>query len=345
MRQARIKGEGVSFYHCVSRVVDRQFIFGNEEREFFVALMRKLEAFHGLRVLTYVVMSNHFHLLLEEPDREAMPLLDRESLLKRLGFLYKRMYVDTVRQELERAAKAGNEAWEKAIIERYQSRMGDVSTFMKELKQRFSSWYNRRKGRKGTLWEERFKSMLVEGDEKALMTIAAYIDLNPVRAGMVSRVEDYRWCGYASATAGNRWARQGLGRILSSSARVSGGDFEKHWKETAALYRLWLYDQGEERELADSDTEERTPKSVRCGFSAEEVETEIQRGGKIPLKQLIRLRVRSFIDGGVLGSATFVDRAIERYREEFKIKRKTGPRQIRNVESEGLCVFRDLKRA
>jgi len=63
-------------------------------------------------------------------------------------------------------------------------------------------------GRKGTLWKERFKSVLVEGDEKALMTVAAYIDLNPVRAGMVERVEDYRRCGDASAVAGNRWARK-----------------------------------------------------------------------------------------------------------------------------------------
>ncbi len=343
MRQARIKGEGVSYYHCISRVVDRQFIFGNEEREFFVALMRKLEAFHGLRVLTYVVMSNHFHLMVEEPDRDALQPLDRESLLKRLGFLYKRMYVDTVRQELERAVKAGNSDWEKAIIERYQSRMGNISIFMKELKQRFSSWYNRRKGRRGTLWEERFKSVLVEGDEKALMAIAAYIDLNPVRAGMVSRVEEYRWCGYASAVSGNRRARQGLGRILSSSGRVSGEDFEKHWKETAALYRLWLYDQGEVGEVTAPEEEEEERVSVRRGFSAKEVEAEIQRGGQIPLKQLIRLRVRSFIDGGVLGSVAFVDQVFERYRGEFKIKRKSGARRMRNAESDGLCVFRNLR--
>ena len=47
MRQAHIRGEGLSYYHCLSRVVHRRFIFGNEEREFVVALMRKLEAFLG----------------------------------------------------------------------------------------------------------------------------------------------------------------------------------------------------------------------------------------------------------------------------------------------------------
>jgi len=75
------------------------------------------------------------------------------------------------------------------------------------------SIYDRRKGRKGTLWEERYKSLLVEGDEKALMTVAAYIDLNPYRAEMVDRVEDYRWCGYASAVAER--VRPGLGCVES----------------------------------------------------------------------------------------------------------------------------------
>jgi putative transposase len=68
MRQARIRGQGLSYYHVISRVVDRRFILGDEEREHFVVLMRKLEAFLGLRVVTYVVMSNHFHLLIEEPN-------------------------------------------------------------------------------------------------------------------------------------------------------------------------------------------------------------------------------------------------------------------------------------
>jgi REP element-mobilizing transposase RayT len=148
MRQARIRGQGLSYYHIISRVVDRRFILGDEERELFVVLMRKLEAFLGLRVVTYVVMSNHFHLLVEEPDREDLPAMDRETLLHRLGYLYKQSTVDAVREELDRAAGRGDARWERQIIERYQRRMGDISIFMKELKQRFSQWYNRRKGRR-----------------------------------------------------------------------------------------------------------------------------------------------------------------------------------------------------
>ena len=77
MRFPRVKAEGQSFYHCVSRVVDRQFIFqttgyGSPEAERFVLLMRRLEAFSGVRVLTYALMSNHFHLLCEVPQAQEL---------------------------------------------------------------------------------------------------------------------------------------------------------------------------------------------------------------------------------------------------------------------------------
>ena len=86
MRFPRIKAEGQSFYHCVSRVVGRQFIFqtaghGSPEAERFVLLMRRLEAFSGVRVLTYALMSNHFHLLCEVPQAQE---LSEVELLERI---------------------------------------------------------------------------------------------------------------------------------------------------------------------------------------------------------------------------------------------------------------------
>lgn len=341
MRQARIKGEGLSYYHCVSRIVDRRFIFGDAEKEHFVALMRKLEGFLGLRVVTYVVMCNHFHLLIEEPDEETRAGLDRETLLKRMPIIYDANAVRTLHEMLERADRSGSDRMEEQILAPYRERMGDVSVFMKELKQRFSQWYNRRNQRTGTLWETRFTSVLVEGDEKALMTVAAYIDLNPIRAGMVEKVEDYRWCGYASAVGGNQWARIGPGRILRNSPQVCGEDFEKDWEATGRAYRLWLYHEGEVREIADSES---PVKKARHGFSREGVEAENEKGGKLSLPQVIRHRVRYLTDGAVFGSAAFVDRVFERYRSQFGEKRKSGARRMKEADWEGLYVLRDLQR-
>jgi hypothetical protein len=159
---------------------------------------------------------------------------------------------------------------------------------------------------------------------------------------MAKRVEDYRWCGYASAVGGNRWARIGLGRILRHSPLVSGEDFEEDWKATAPIYRLWLYDQGEVTVLPDPENSESSTQPGR-GFTQEDVEAEVARGGKLPLKQILRCRVRYLIDGGVFGSAAFVESVFLRHRERFGPKRTTGARPMREAEWEGLCVLRDLR--
>ena len=72
MRLARLKapaGHPVAYYHCLSRVVNREFVFGTVEREQFVRLLREYEDFCGVRVLTYCILSNHFHVLVEVPEK------------------------------------------------------------------------------------------------------------------------------------------------------------------------------------------------------------------------------------------------------------------------------------
>ncbi|KAB2638299.1 MAG: hypothetical protein DVB25_08090, partial [Verrucomicrobia bacterium] len=69
-------------YHCISRVVDRRFVFEESECEAFRMFFRMYENFSGCRVLAYCVMSNHFHLLLEVP-RMADGGLSDEELLQR----------------------------------------------------------------------------------------------------------------------------------------------------------------------------------------------------------------------------------------------------------------------
>ena len=97
-------------------------------------------------------------------------------------------------------------------------------------------------GGKGTLWEERFKSVLVE-DGHAARTMAAYIDLNPVRAGMVDDPKDYRWCSYAEAVAGKKRAREGLQRVMfeedaaADEARSVAAEKLITWRQAAHHYR------------------------------------------------------------------------------------------------------------
>ena len=57
----------VAIYHVVSRVVDRQFVFGSKEKEHLRLLLRMYERFSGCHILSYCLMSNHIHVLLEVP--------------------------------------------------------------------------------------------------------------------------------------------------------------------------------------------------------------------------------------------------------------------------------------
>jgi len=336
MRKARMIHEGESFYHCMSRVVDKRFIFNELEKNTFRKMMRKLEQFLGVEVVTFCLMSNHFHLLVRVPDRETMPELTEEQLLELLPVLYSGNLVTDVRQELDRARNSGDERWTREILERYEARRGNLSVFLKELKQRFTQWYNRENGRRGTLWEDRFKSVLVEGSENALLTMAAYIDLNPVRAGMVSDPKDYRWCGYAEAVAGNRLARKGLCTILKQTTYAE--NVKITWRETAVKYRLLLFGKGEE---VAADPEYGT--RGKRGFSAERIEAEIERGGKLSVPEILRCRVRYFCDGAIFGSVEFVDRVFETNRSRYGPNRKSGARKMRGADWGELRVLRDLR--
>ncbi len=91
-------------YHCISRVVDRRFVFGERECEAFRMYMRMYKNFSGCRILSYCLMSNHFHLLLEVPPMAEGGLGD-EALLKRLSALYSEAVVAGVAVELEDARK------------------------------------------------------------------------------------------------------------------------------------------------------------------------------------------------------------------------------------------------
>jgi len=306
-------------------------------------ILRNQEAFSGVRVVTYCLMSNHFHLLLEVPDRETLAPLDENGLLSVLPLLYDRDTVDGVKQELNAARKAGNEAWHREILHRYERRRGDLGIFLKELKQRFTFYMNKRLGRVGTLWEGRYKSVLVEDREQALLTISAYIDLNPVRAGLVSKPEDYRWSGYAEAVGGGRraqWAREGLSLMLSEA--LEDARFQHDWRRTAARYRSILYLHGQE--IVGGEDRDR---SRRCGMKEAEVEAVIETGGKMSLREALHHRVRYFCDGAVLGATDFVNAVFEReqaQRNRFGKNRTTGARRMRGADWGELRVLRDLQK-
>ena len=338
MRTSRIKSDGRGYYHCMSRVVDRRMIMGDAEREKFCRLMRGAETFCGVRVLTYTVLSNHFHILAEVPARQE---LSETEVIARLPAIYEPKTVLNIQSQWALWRKQGLEQLVQDDLSRLRSRMYDISEFMKTVKQRFTQWYNRREGRCGTLWEDRFKSVMVEPptsaqgvrqDAGALATIAAYIDLNAVRAGLVLDPKDYRWCGYGEAVAGKEKARAGLATALGDEEHIE-------WRKIAARYRLLVCADGEESGLREDGT------PLKTGISAAKVQQVIQERGELPLRQVLRCRVRYFSDGVAIGGKEFVNEVFRQHRDNFGPKRKNGARPLRFAAWDGLCSVRDLRLA
>ncbi len=355
MRQSRFLApwrnstEKPALYHVVTRVVERRFAFGVEEKERFRTLMRMMERFSGCRVLAYCVMCNHVHILLEVPPVRAGGLGDA-VLLERLGVLYSDAFVAVVAKELEDARKEGDEAMAAEIHKRFTYRMHDLGQFMKGLLQRFSQWFNGLHHRTGTLWEQRFKSVIVESGTAA-RTIAAYIDLNPVRAGMVSDPADYRWSSYGEAVGGGvkgngKKAREGIVRACMSHKGV--GFEAENWKEISRIYRramgMALGRKTSNFKLqTSSKSKNPVTKNTAEMLESEDNETVLPDLG---MAGMLMKRVRYFTDGAVIGSKAFVNEAFAGARERFSERRKDGARRMRGsgaAASGRLWSMRDLR--
>jgi len=273
-------------------------------------------------------MDSHIHLLVEE-DPETPPVDDAE-LDRRLRILYSPLDYERIIDRWECWEKEGAREAIQEEKARFRARMNNLSDFMKTLKQRFGRWYNGNYKNSGTLWEDRFRSTIVEGGG-ALRAVSAYIDLNPVRAGMVKDPLNYRHCGYAKAYIGDERARQNIVYILELSDIRTGS-----WKEAVALYRQLLYVKGEARE---------TDEGIRAGFSKETVERVLAAGGKLSLPEALRCRLRYMTHSQVLGSREVVEEIFQQYRSFFGKNRQTGARKIRKIETEeDLFSLRDIQK-
>ena len=327
MRQARIKvdaGAGEAVYHAMTRTVNGERLLDDVAKEVLRKQLWQIADYCGLEIITYTIMSNHFHVLVRVPKRSEITdaeLVRRYRVLYPKPTKYQTARFEVIQSQLNTDGDEGN-AWRA----RHLAMMGDLSPFMKLVKQRFSVWFNRSHQRYGTLWAERFKSVLVEANAGVMKTMAAYIDLNPVRAGVVNDPKDYRFCGYAEAVAGNLVARTGLARLIE-------GGRSRSWKWTQGSYRKTLFGKGA------------APKERGAKIDATAMEQVIKSNGKLPLHEVLRCRVRYFSDGAVLGGKAFVQTHLTAYQKQTGRRSRTAPRPIPRVTDWGnLTTLRGLRR-
>ncbi len=197
-------------YHLISRVAHRAFYFDAEECARFVERMWRVATFSGVTVLAYCVMSNHFHILVYVPEPV---LLSDDELMGRIRTLYFGDRLAEIEEEWSQVET--NPSDKEKFRQRFLRRMWNVSEFMKTLKQNTSMSINRRNLHAGTMWESRFYARAYSPEDMALMHVAAYIDRNPVKAGIVAWPDAYPWCGFAAACQGDERVIDGYRFIYS----------------------------------------------------------------------------------------------------------------------------------
>ncbi len=306
-----------SVYHCISRTVNKEFLWDDEAKEVFRKQLWKTAAFCGVEVLAYCFMGNHFHILVRVVTGRSAQLTNDE-LLERLRNFYTNPKDVLVLTEWQACLCSEDTQQQAATRQRLLARMDDLSVFMKLLKQRFSIWYNRSHGRVGTHWCERFQSVLVEDTPHALRLVAAYIALNPVRAGICQDPKDYRFSSYAEALAGHAKSLSALRRMMR----------EKTATAALAEFRNFIYAIGV------------MPKKDGSGACFDPVAARkvMRKGGKLPTAVLLSCKITFFTRGLVLGTGEFL-REMET-KQKVKVNRRTRVQEIPIEAAEPLCCYR-----
>lgn len=196
-RSALVNHQDTPWYHCVGRCVRRAHLCGHDQasgksfehrRGWIVQRLHHLAGIFAIDIAAYAVMSNHYHLVLHlDPVRADS--WSAEEVLQRWSQLFAgpellRRYATNREQlldgELHRLAD---------LVAVYRGRLKDLSWFMRVLNEWIARRANAEDDCTGRFWEGRFKSQALL-DERALLTAMAYVDLNPVRAGLVQNPED-----------------------------------------------------------------------------------------------------------------------------------------------------------
>ncbi|UCD81578.1 MAG: hypothetical protein JSW26_09200 [Desulfobacterales bacterium] len=294
--QRMIIDDQSTVYHVMSRTALDGFPLGDVEKDFMLDLIRRYAALYLVEILGFCLMGNHIHILMRVfPEYKFTD----EDILKRYVDFYgdERIFTDD-------------------LVPSLRLKLSNLSEFMREIKVGFARFYNRRHHRRGYFWGDRFKSVIVENGE-TLINCLAYIDLNPLRAGLVKRPEQYRWnsLGYHVQTNNRE-------NFLSTDFGLKEFNV-KSKKERIRRYRRYVYEAG-----ALGQPEKANVKIIE----AKVLENEHRRDFELSKSDRFRYRTRYFTDSGIIGSKEFVAANYLRFKNLFHSKHEKKPKPIKGLD-------------
>ncbi len=290
-RTARMKDmELGAWYHIHSRIAGHAGEYPLSAAAPTRRLLEIIEHYSRIyfcEVAAFSVMGNHYHLVTHFEPEETV---SRELLRERSRLMYPSL---KSQDEID--------GWDDEHWEHYRLRLFDVSEYMRNIQAAFARWYNRNHRRRGRFWADRFKSTLL-GDKAAVLDCMLYVELNPVRAGLVERPEE--WTGssiFLRETGKDDWLVP-LSEFVDQPTK----------KKALVEFRQLLYYRGSV-----------PTKEGQAAISQEILEREITRGFKARGMYLKRLRY--WAEGLAVGSEEFIRSEIGRMREDGRYLRRKNP--------------------
>ena len=290
-------------YHVMSRTALDGFPLGDIEKDFMIDLIKRYAGLYFVEILGVCIMGNHFHLLVKMLPEYKFS--DKE-IKKRFVDFYgnQRLFAD-------------------GLIPSLRQKLSSLSEFIREIKVGFARYYNKRHHRRGYFWGDRFKSVIVEKGE-TLINCLAYIDLNPLRAGIVDRPEEYRWnsLGYHVQT-NNRDNFLSTDFGLKEFNPPSADKGSKSKKERIRRYRRYVYEVGSLNQPEKGNVKVIEDKVL---------EKERHREFELSKTDRFRYRTRYFTDSGIIGSKEFVSANYQRFKNLFSSKHEKKPKPIKGLD-------------
>jgi hypothetical protein len=286
-----------AIYHVMSRTALDGFPLQALEKDYLVELIQRMGNLFFTEIYGYCLMGNHFHLLVKMiPEHQ----FTNDEVKDRLVGFYG-----------EKRAPVG-----EGQLPIFRQKLASLSEFVREIKVNFTRFYNKRHGRRGYFWGDRFKSLIVEQGE-TLINCLAYIDLNPVRAGIVEKPEDYRWSsiGYHIQTSNKD-------DFLTTDFGLKEFNV-KSKNERMRRYRQYVYEAGG---IQPGD------KPFVKTIDEKVVNKERRKDFEISRTDRFIYRTRYFTDSGIIGSREFVAATYHQFKHLFQTKREKKPKAVKGLD-------------